>query len=182
VGHGGSHFVETPRRGYPARAVAIVRICFVCLGNICRSPTAEGVMRHLVAQAGRVEGFEIASAGTAAYHEGERPDRRSLATARARGVELPGRARQFRREDFERFDHVLAMDRENYRELLRLAPDEAARAKVALLRSFDPEAPAEADVPDPYYGGTDGFDLVFEICMAACRGFLAHVDGVPRAR
>jgi protein-tyrosine phosphatase len=162
--------------------MAVLRVCFVCLGNICRSPTAEGVMRHLVQQAGRAEGFEIDSAGTAAYHEGERPDRRSQATARARGVELPGRARQLRREDFRRFDHLLAMDRENLRELLRLAPDAAARAKVALLRSFDPEAPPGAEVPDPYYGGPEGFDRVFEICMAACRGFLAHVDEATRAR
>jgi protein-tyrosine phosphatase len=162
--------------------VAIVRVCFVCLGNICRSPTAEGVMHHLVAQAGRADAFEIDSAGTAAYHEGERPDRRSLATARARGVELPGRARRFRPEDFARFDHVLAMDRENLRELLQLAPDEAARAKVALLRSFDPAAPPGAEVPDPYYGGADGFTRVFEICMAACRGLLAHVDEAGRGR
>lgn len=160
----------------------MLRVCFVCLGNICRSPTAEGVMLHLVAEAGRADAFEIDSAGTAAYHEGERPDRRSLATARARGVELPGRARQFRREDFARFDHVLAMDRENLRELSRLAPDDAARAKVALLRSFDPASPPGAEVPDPYYGGPDGFALVFEICMAACRGFLAHVDEAARGR
>lgn len=162
--------------------MAILRVCFVCLGNICRSPTAEGVFLHLVAQAGRAAAFEIDSAGTAAYHEGERPDRRSLATARARGVELPGRARQFRRDDFARFDHVLAMDRENLRALQRLAPDEAARAKVALLRRFDPDAPPDAEVPDPYYGGADGFDRVFEICMAACRGFLAHVDGTTGDR
>lgn len=160
----------------------IVRVCFVCLGNICRSPTAEGVMHHLVAAAGRADGFEIDSAGTAAYHEGERPDRRSLATARAHGVELPGRARQFRRDDFARFDHVLAMDRDNLQALLRLAPDEAARAKVALLRSFDPDAPPGAEVPDPYYGGAEGFEHVFEICMAACRGLLAHVGGATRAR
>jgi len=139
-------------------------------------------MLHLVARAGRAEAFEIDSAGTAAYHAGERPDRRSLATARARGVELPGRARQFLREDFTRFDHVLAMDRENHRELLRLAPDEAARAKVALLRSFDPEAPPGAEVPDPYYGGPDGFDAVFEICMSACRGFLARIDEAAHGR
>jgi protein-tyrosine phosphatase len=157
-------------------------VCFVCLGNICRSPTAEGVMHHLVAQAGRAAAFEIDSAGTAAYHAGERPDRRSLATARAHGVELPGRARQFQREDFARFDHVLAMDRENLRELLRLAPDAASRAKVALLRSFDPNAPPDAEVPDPYYGGADGFERVFEICMAACRGLLAHVDEASRDR
>jgi protein-tyrosine phosphatase len=160
----------------------MLRVCFVCLGNICRSPTAQGVMCHLVAEAGRSDAFEIDSAGTAAHHEGERPDRRSLATARARGVELPGRARQFRREDFARFDHVLAMDRENLRELLRLAPDDAARAKVALLRSFDPDSPPGAEVPDPYYGGTDGFTRVFEICVAACRGFLAHVDEAARGR
>lgn len=162
--------------------MAIVRVCFVCLGNICRSPTAEGVLVHLVAQAGRADAFEIDSAGTAAYHEGERPDRRALATARARGVELPGRARQFRPADFERFDHVLAMDRDNLRELMRLAPDDAARAKLALLRSFDPDAPHGAEVPDPYYGGADGFERVFEICLAACRGFLAHVDEVGRGR
>ncbi len=154
-----------------------IRVCFVCLGNICRSPTAEGVFAQLVQQAGRADAFAIESAGTAAYHEGERPDRRSLATARAHGVELPSRARQFRREDFGRFDHVLAMDRSNLAELQRLAPDEEARAKLALLRRFDPKAPPDAEVPDPYYGGGDGFERVFEICMAACRGFLAHVDG-----
>lgn len=159
-----------------------VRVCFVCLGNICRSPTAEGVFVHLVQQAGLADAFAIDSAGTAAYHEGERPDRRSLATARARGVELPGRARQFRREDFARFDHVLAMDRDNLRELQRLAPDDEARAKLALLRRFDPQAPPDAEVPDPYYGGPDGFDRVFEICMAACRGFLEHAHEAARGR
>ena len=162
--------------------MAIIRVCFVCLGNICRSPTAEGVFRHLVAEAGCADAFEIDSAGTAAYHAGERPDRRSQATARARGVELPGRARQFVREDFARFDHVLAMDDDNYGALVRLAPDEAARAKVALLRSFDPAAPPRAEVPDPYFGGPDGFDRVFDICMAACRGLLARLHGGERAR
>lgn len=167
--------------GYPAQTVAI-RVCFVCLGNICRSPTAEGVMRHLVARAGRADAFEIDSAGTAAYHAGERPDPRSIACARTHGVELPGRARQLVREDFARFDHVLAMDRENLRALERLAPGETARAKVALLRSFDPDAPPGAEVPDPYYGGEDGFERVFQICMAACRGLLAHLDGAMDER
>ncbi|MCX4240766.1 low molecular weight protein-tyrosine-phosphatase [Paraliomyxa miuraensis] len=160
----------------------ITRVCFVCLGNICRSPTAEGVFRHLVAAAEREHEFEIDSAGTAAYHEGERPDRRSLATARARGVDLPGRARQFRRGDFDRFDHVLAMDLDNQRALLRLAPNEAARAKVSLLRSFDPASPSDAEVPDPYYGGPDGFDRVFEICMAACQGLLTRLSPPSEAR
>ena len=156
--------------------MAITRVCFVCLGNICRSPTAEAVFRHLVEVGGRTDRFEIDSAGTAAYHAGERPDRRSASTAAARGVPLGGRARQFRLEDFSRFDHVLAMDVDNRDALQRLAPDEIARTKVHLLRDFDPDAPMEAEVPDPYYGGPDGFDRVFDICMAACRGLLSHLD------
>lgn len=156
-------------------AVSVIRVCFVCLGNICRSPTAEGVFCHLVAEAGVEDRFEIDSAGTAAYHTGERPDRRSSATAKARGVTLPGRARQFVEDDFDRFDHVLAMDRSNYESLRSLAPDDAARAKVRLFRSHDPASPKGAEVPDPYYGGADGFDLVFDICMAAGRGLLTEL-------
>lgn len=151
------------------------RVCFVCLGNICRSPTAEGVFRHLVARAGLGEQFEIDSAGTAAYHEGESPDRRSAATAKARGMPLGGQARQFRSADFERFDHVLAMDRSNLSGLLRLAPNDEARKKVSLLRSHDPASGDGAEVPDPYYGGEDGFDDVFDICLAACTGLLAEL-------
>lgn len=156
-------------------AHAVVRVCFVCLGNICRSPTAEGVFRHLVREAGLEQRFAVESAGTGAYHVGEPPDRRAAATARERGVALDGSARQFRARDFARFDHVLAMDAENRRELLALAPDAAARAKVSLLRAFDPDAPPDADVPDPYYGGDGGFDTVFDICEAACRGLLARL-------
>jgi len=152
--------------------VAITRVCFVCLGNICRSPTAEGVFVHLVSEGGHEDAFEIDSAGTAAYHAGERPDRRSAATAQARGMPLRGRSRQFRVEDFDRFDHVLAMDCSNRDDLRRLAPDDDARAKIRLLRDFDPESPPESEVPDPYYGGADGFDRVFDICQAASRGLL----------
>jgi len=168
--------------GYPRRPVATTRVCFVCLGNICRSPTAEGVFRHLVAEGRHHDAFEIDSAGTAAYHEGEPPDRRSTTTAQLRGVELTGRARQFRPEDFERFDHVLAMDRSNRDALRRMAPSDAARAKVRLLRDFEPDAPDDAEVPDPYYGGADGFDRVLDICMASCEGLLAHLlrDGDGR--
>jgi protein-tyrosine phosphatase len=152
----------------------MTRICFVCLGNICRSPTAEGVMRHLVEQAGRARDFEIDSAGTGAWHVGEPPDARARAAARERGVTLNGEARQFRREDFARFDYVVAMDRENQRALERLAPDPAAREKIHLLRSFESDAGGrDRDVPDPYYEG--GFDLVFDICEAACRGLLARI-------
>lgn len=161
-------------RGGPGGGAAF-RVCFVCLGNICRSPTAEGIFRHLVREAGLEALFAIDSAGTGEWHAGEPPDRRATATAKRRGVTLEGAARQFRRGDFARFDLVIAMDRENRDELARMAPDEAAHAKVALLRDFDPEAPDGADVPDPYYGGARGFDDVFDLCTAACRGLLAQV-------
>jgi len=158
----------------------MIRLCFVCLGNICRSPTAEGVMLHLVEQEGLSGQILVESAGTADYHVGERPDRRSLATAKRHGVSLPSRAQQFAREDFARFDLVLAMDTQNRDALLALAPDELARGKVLLLRSFEPDAPLDAAVPDPYYGGPEGFEQVFAICEAACRGLLAHLRRVYR--
>jgi protein-tyrosine phosphatase len=153
-----------------------MRICFVCLGNICRSPTAEGVFRHLVARAQLDDRIHIDSAGTAAYHGGERPDQRSASTARQRGFELGGRARQFVVGDFVRFDYVVAMDRSNRSDLLALAPDAAARAKVVLLRDFVEGGPRDADVPDPYYGGGDGFDRVLDICEEACAALLARVQ------
>jgi protein-tyrosine phosphatase len=155
-------------------------LLFVCLGNICRSPTAEGVMRSVLAEAG-IEGVMVDSAGTAGWHVGDAPDRRSVAEARSRGVDLTGlRGRQVSIADFERFDLLLAMDAENEADLRRLAPDEQARSKVALLRSFDPAATAagDLDVPDPYYGGPDGFARVFDAIEAACRGLLDQVaDG-----
>jgi protein-tyrosine phosphatase len=153
----------------------MVRLCFVCLGNICRSPTAEGVMAHLVKLAGLEHQIELDSAGTAAYHVGERPDRRTIATAKLHCVELPSRARQFTREDFAQFDMVLALDRNNRDDLLALAPDEHARNKVLLLRDFDEDAGPDASVPDPYYGDQRGFEEVYAICERACRGLLASV-------
>ena len=154
---------------------AMIRVCFVCLGNICRSPTAEGVMRHLVEHERLSAQFHVESAGTAGYHVGEPPDRRSRATARSRGVELTSRAQQFHREDFDRFDLVLAMDRNNRETLLTMAPDELARGKVLLLRSFEEGAELDAEVPDPYYGAPEGFERVFDICEAACRGLLIQL-------
>jgi protein-tyrosine phosphatase len=151
----------------------MVRVVFVCLGNICRSPTAEGVMRRLVADA-RLEGrVRIDSAGTGNWHVGEAPDTRARHEAKRRGYELTGRARQFQHEDFDQFDHVIAMDRSNLENIERLAPDGNARAKVRLLREFDPESPPGAEVPDPYYEG--GFDEVLDICERACGGLLAHL-------
>ena len=152
-----------------------MRVCFVCLGNICRSPTAEAVMRHLVSQAGLDERIEIESAGTGDWHVGEPRDRRSREVGERRAMPLSGRARQFVALDFARFDWVLAMDRKNLAELLAMAPDASARAKIRLSRSFDPASPPDADVPDPYYGGPEGFDRVFDICVAACTGLLATI-------
>ena len=158
-----------------SREVTRVRVCFVCLGNICRSPTAEGVMQRLVERAGLGGRVLVESAGTADHHTGELPDRRARAAAKARGVALESRARQFVAGDFDRLDYVLAMDAENERDLLRLAPDAAARAKVRLLRSFDPASPPGAPVPDPYYGGDHGFEQVLDLCQAACAGLLAEL-------
>ncbi len=153
----------------------MVRVCFVCLGNICRSPTAEGVLRHLVQAAGLGESIAVESAGTGAYHVGARPDPRARAAAQSRGILVDGRARQFERADFARLDHVIAMDADNLRDLVALAPDAAAERKIALLRAFDPASAPGASVPDPYYGGPDGFDEVLSICLQSCRGLLAHL-------
>ncbi len=153
----------------------MVRICFVCLGNICRSPTAEGVMRKLITDRGFDGEIVIDSAGTGAYHAGERADARARQTAAGRGIRLESTARRFERRDFDRFDYVLAMDGDNLCDLLDLAPNDAARSRVHLFRSFDPDAADGAEVPDPYYGGERGFDDVFDLCEAACRGLLEQI-------
>jgi protein-tyrosine phosphatase len=153
----------------------VVRVCFVCLGNICRSPTAEAVMRHLVRAEGLEKEIAISSAGTGDWHLGEPRDERSRAVGAARGIPLEGVARHFTSESFEACDYVLAMDLSNRSTLNELAPSAEDRAKVRLLRSFDPGAPRDAEVPDPYYGGEAGFEHVFDLCEAACRGLIAHL-------
>jgi protein-tyrosine phosphatase len=163
------------RSGYAAQAGARVRLLFVCLGNICRSPTAEGVMRALVAEAGLQERIEVDSAGTGGWHVGESPDGRATAAARRRGIALGGAARQVRPGDFEEFDLILAMDQSNLRDLRHHAPDEDAQAKVRLLREFDPAADGDLDVPDPYYGGPGGFDEVLDLVQAACAALLGQL-------
>jgi protein-tyrosine phosphatase len=150
----------------------MLRLCFVCLGNICRSPIGEGVMRHLLNDAGLADLVEVDSAGTAGYHAGELPDARARAAGRRLGVHVGGRARQFERADFERFDYVLAMDRANFDDLAELAPSAEARQKLHLLRSFDPASLPGASVPDPYYGDDEDFDDVVRICQAACTRLL----------
>jgi protein-tyrosine phosphatase len=146
-----------------------MRILFVCLGNICRSPTAEGVMRRLVREEGLEQEIEIDSAGTGGWHVGAPPDPRATEAARRRGTELTGAARRFTVADFDRFDLIVAMDAENRRELLALAPGEEARAKVRMFRAGD------LDVPDPYYGGEGGFEEVLDLVEEAARDLLAEI-------
>lgn len=149
-------------------------ICFVCHGNICRSPTAQGVMRRLVDDAGLGAMFEIDSAGVSAEHEGEPADARSRAAASRRGYVLDGRARQFVVADLARFDLVLAADRENLRRLGRLAgPHAPHRARLELLRAYDPRAGASLDVPDPWSSDKLAFEQVLDICERSCAALLA---------
>jgi protein-tyrosine phosphatase len=157
-----------------------VRILFVCMGNICRSPTAEGVMRHLLAERGLDGAIEVQSAGTGGWHAGSPPDARATATARERGITLEGAARQVTAADFEDFDLLLAMDRENLADLRATAPA-GTRDRIRLLREFDPASAAtsDLDVPDPYYGGPHGFETVLDQVQAACTGLL---DAIQRAR
>jgi protein-tyrosine phosphatase len=160
-----------------------MRILFVCLGNICRSPTAEGVMRRLVRDEGLEDAIEIDSAGTGGWHVGAPPDERATAAAQGRGITLEGAARRFDPADFDRFDLILAMDEENRRDLLDIAPGDEARAKVRLLRELDPASRdgGDLDVPDPYYGGDQGFEHVLDLVDAATRGLLAELRSAGRA-
>jgi protein-tyrosine phosphatase len=152
-----------------------LRVLFVCLGNICRSPLAEGVFKHLVSEAGLAKHFEIDSAGTASYHVGDPPDPRTSAVARARGILLTSRARQLARSDLQSFDYVIVMDSENRHHVERLARHEARRAAIHMLRDFDADANGDIDVPDPYYGGPRGFDDVHDIVERSCRRLLDHL-------
>ena len=147
-----------------------ISVLFVCMGNICRSPTAEGVFRHVVNEAGLEERITADSAGTHAYHVGEPPDRRAMAAAERRGVSLSDiRARRVSDSDFEDFDFVIAMDEENRLRLLEQAPEEH-QGKVQLFLSFVDGV--ETEVPDPYYGGAAGFERVLDLVEEASRGLL----------
>lgn len=139
------------------------------MGNICRSPTAESAIVEAAKAAGL--DVEVDSAGTGAWHVGESPDRRMTAAAAEVGLVLQGSARQVRVSDFDRFDLILSMDHRNHRDLLELAPDADAAAKVKMFRSYDPDA-TDLDVPDPYYGGDEGFRNVVAMVRAAARGLV----------
>ncbi len=152
------------------------RILFVCLGNIVRSPLAENLFRHKVVQAGLEDWYTADSAGTAAYHIGEPPDERMRQVAAGRGLNYSGAGRQFGTADFEDFDLILAMDATNQADILRLAIGEAQRAKVRLMRSYDPGAEPESAVPDPYYGGLAGFEEVYDILDRATTELLRQLE------
>jgi protein-tyrosine phosphatase len=152
----------------------VKRVLFVCTGNICRSPTAEGVLRKLAADAGLAHRIVVDSAGTHGYHVGEAPDARSQTHARRRGYDLSKlRARRFTREDFDAFDLILAMDREHHAVLARLAPSSAGQ-KLRMMREFARRLGGD-EVPDPYYGGPDGFELVLDLIEDAAEGLLDHL-------
>lgn len=150
------------------------KVLFVCLGNICRSPAAENIMNHLVAQAGLERHIVCDSAGTSSYHLGSPPDRRMTSAARQRNIQMQGQARQFEKDDFETFDLILAMDRENYRDILVLDPAGHYRDKVHLMCRFCSRH-SDQEVPDPYYGGTEGFNNVLDLLQDACEGLLQHI-------
>ncbi|MEO8591654.1 MAG: low molecular weight protein-tyrosine-phosphatase [Flavobacteriales bacterium] len=150
-----------------------MKILMVCLGNICRSPMAEGILREMVRKAGIAVTTD--SAGTSDYHVGEAPDRRAQAAMRKHDIDISDlRGRQFVEEDFERFDLLLAMDRSNLRDMLRMAPNETLAAKAQLVMDYAP-AHREREVPDPYYGGDEGFDHVYHMLTEACQNILKDV-------
>ena len=152
----------------------MVSVLFVCMGNICRSPTAEGVFRAIVEREGLAAHIRVDSAGTHAYHIGNPPDNRSQAAARNRGVDLSRqRARRALPDDFRKFDYVLAMDRDNHADLASLCPSDQDH-KLGLFLDFTDDYP-DRDVPDPYYGGGAGFELVLDMVDAASRGLLDHI-------
>lgn len=155
-------------------SAAPLRILFVCMGNICRSPTAEGVFRAQVAAAGLSERIVTDSAGTHGYHIGEPPDPRSIKAAAARGIDISDlRARMVRAEDFQHFDLVLAMDTQNQQALAELCATETLD-RLRMFMDFAPDV-KRREVPDPYYGGTEGFNHVLDLCDAAARGLLKHL-------
>ena len=150
------------------------KLLFVCLGNICRSPSAENIMKHLINQAGLSKEIICDSAGTSSYHVGSPPDRRMSAAAKQRGIQLVGEARQFQISDFEKFDLILAMDKENYRDILAIDRSRQYQDKVKLMCDFCTKHDLK-EVPDPYYGGSEGFNQVIDLLLDACEGLLNYI-------
>lgn len=153
----------------------MARLLFVCLGNIIRSPLAENLFRFEASEAGLEGKYSVDSAGTAAWHTGEPPDPRMRMTAESHGVKYSGTARQVRALDFEKFDWIIAMDGSNKRDLMDLAASEEQKRKIRLLREFDP-GKDDTDVPDPYYGGAEGFEHTYGIVERSVHGLLETLE------
>ena len=152
------------------------KLLFVCLGNICRSPSAENIMNHLVQEAGLNHEIECDSAGTSGYHIGESPDRRMQQAGLERGIKLVGSSRKFERQDFDNFDLILAMDRANYRDIVRQDSTGQYRDKVKMICNYCSKF-SDQEVPDPYYGGPSGFTYVIDLLVDACGGLLTDLMG-----
>ena len=153
----------------------ITEISFVCLGNICRSPLAQGVFQDLVNREKLDQKIFISSAGTGNWHIGNLPDERMRQTAQSKGIKLESRAQQFQSKDFNRFNLILAMDHSNLIRLSEIAPSSLPPDKLILFRSFDPESNDDQDVPDPYYGGTKGFEEVYSMVKRTCPPLLDYI-------
>lgn len=154
----------------------VTKICFVCLGNIVRSPLAENMFRHLADKSGVGDKYLVDSAGTSAWHIGEKPDSRMRLVASNHGLNYSGRARQFHTQDFEGFDWIIAMDSTNYGNLSALAVSLEHQDKIRMMREFDPQGDINSPVPDPYYGGMDGFEDVYQIVERSCKGLLEFLE------
>lgn len=150
------------------------KICFVCLGNICRSPTAEGIFQHLINERDLENHFEVDSAGTSAYHVGESANSKSQRTAQKHGITLHSKARQFDPSDLDYYDLILAMDNENLQNVRQMA-NGSREHKIGLMRDFDSN-PGDGEVPDPYYGGPEGFENVFQIVKRSCENLLDELE------
>lgn len=156
------------------------KLLFVCLGNICRSPAAENIMNYLVAEKNMEDRIWCDSAGTSSYHVGSAPDSRMVSAARKRGMQFTGESRQLEKADLEKFDLILAMDRENYRDILALDRQGMYHDKVRMMCDFCRHHEMK-EVPDPYYGGPAGFDRVIDLLLDACGGLLEDIaqEGLP---
>ena len=153
-----------------------MKICFVCQGNIIRSPLAENIFRQMAETQGLSEKYQLDSAGTSAYHVGEAPDRRMRQVAAEHGFNYTGSARQFWREDLDNYDLVLVMDQNNRRSLESMVQDSSQAKKIQMMRDFDSQGGADLDVPDPYYGGLEGFEVTFQIVKRSCEGLLEALE------
>jgi len=151
------------------------KLLFVCLGNICRSPSAENIMNHLIKEANLSDKIVCDSAGTSGYHIGASPDRRMNSAANKKGLTLQGKSRKLNPSDLQQFDLILAMDQENYQDILYLDREGKYEAKIRLMCDFATQK-SDCEVPDPYYGGQDGFDYVIELLFDACSGLLDYVS------